>query len=472
MKRLDIILLVLVLAMTGVFAGGASEKSNASNAAAATDGKHYVFKIAATDEAWRPNAVIEAAKRLNAQLASEGSKDTVEVEWELVDDFKNSFPLWIQEKNLPEIIAHKQTIIYKYAQAGYIVDSGYIVNDEVYTQKVPANLRDFGLMDGKYYGIICDTEARFVVVYKPALLALGWTEEQIATWRQSAIEGKVTTADLQNLAKQVVDAGITQYGITTRPNSGADWTYFYATWNGGKIPQNEKGQNVVSRKAVIDALTFYRKNVQMGITPYNMLTDFNWDMLEGDIWPNGKSFAWYGIVATKSDCMNASGVSAEYFDDNFISIPTPVHKLGDTPFCGSSPYLWALTTASQKDAKTSEYIRRILDNVLDLDIQLDLSLNHAHMAITDECAQSEEYRADNWMTAANDLVPFMGKYQVSPLREGLQDMYADTKEYFNAVQEAMLKANDPTARSVEAIADDFIKQVTFAMGSGNYILVD
>ena len=472
MKKLSIIMLVLVLAMSSVFAGATREKSDVGSAGAAGDGQHYVFRIAATDEAWRPNAIIEAARRLNAQLAAEGSKDTVEVEWELVDDFKNSFPLWIQEKNLPEMIAHKQSIIYKYAQAGYIVDAGYVVNDATYTEKVPKNLRDFGLMDGKYYGIVCDTEARFVIVYKPALLALGWTEDQIAAWRQSAIEGKVTTADLQKLAKQAVDKGITQYGITTRPNNGADWAFFYCTWSGGKTPQNEKGQNIVSRQAVIDALTFYRTNVQMGITPYNMLTDFNWDMLEGDIWPNGKSFCWYGIVAAKGDCMNASGISAEYFDENFISLPTPVHKLGDTPCCGSSPYLWALTTASQKDAKTAEYCRRILDNVLDLDLQLIISLDHAHIAITTESANSEAYRADKWMQAVNDFVPFMFKYQVSPLKEGLQDMYADSKEYFNAVQEAMLKANDPTARSVEAIADDFIKQAIFNMGEGNYVIVD
>ena len=436
------------------------------------DGQHYVLRIGATDEAWRPEALIEATNRLNEQLAAEGCKDTVELEWEVVDDFKNAFPLWIQENDLPEIIAHKQTIIYKYAQSGHIVDAGYVVNDEAYSSKVPQNLRDFGLMDGVYYGIICDTETRFVTVYKPALIELGWTEDEIAAWRQDVIDGKFTAKDLQNLAKQIVDAGICEYGITHRPNSGSDWAFTFVTWNGGVVPQNEHGQNVISRQALIDCLTFFRTNVQMGLTPYNLLTDYNWDMLEGDIWPNGKSFCWYGNVATKSDCMSSGGVTSEYFDENYISIPNPVNKLGDVPACGCSPYMWALTSASQENEKVAEYCRRILDNVLDSDLQLKISLEHSHIAITDESAASDAYVADKWMSATTDLVPYFFRYTPSPLKDGLQDMYADTSEFFEAVQEAEVTANDANARSIEEIVDDFIAKVIFNMGEGNYVIVD
>lgn len=474
-KRLrTIALLTAVLLLCALFFTGCKSKRSDRPTVSPNDknGNHYVLRIAASNEAWRPLALIEAANRLNAQLAAEGSNDTVELEWETVNDFKNAFPLWIVEDSLPEIIAHKQSIIYKYAKSGHIVDAGYVVNDEVYTDKVPATIREFGRMNGTIYGIPCDTETRVITVYKPALTQLGWTEEQIQAWRADILAGKVTLDELQTLAKQVVDAGLCEYGFMHRPNSGVDWAFFFITFNGGILPQNEAGQNVVSRRALTDCLSFLRENVQMGITPYNLLTDYNWNMLEGNIYPKGKAFCWYGNVATKFDCMHKSNVTGEYFDENYITAPLPVNTAGDPVVCGSSPYLWALTSASQKDEKIAEYCRRIFDNVLDLDLQLEISLNRAHIAITTETAESEVYQADKWMTAANDYVPLMIKYQVSPLRDDLQDMYTDSDEFFHAVQEAEVKALQEGARPIEEIVEDFLAEVTFKMGEGNYVIVD
>ena len=82
-------------------------------------------------------------------------------------------------------------------------------------------------------------------------------------------------------------------------------------------------------------------------------------MLEGDIWPNGKAFCWYSQIATKADCTN-TGLTPEEFEENFFSVPNPVTRLGDTPYAGCSPMMVGLTTSSQVDEKTSEYIRRIL----------------------------------------------------------------------------------------------------------------
>ena len=480
MKKILAMLLVLVMALSMV-ACGAEEAPAATEApkadapaateAAGAEGQHYVLRVAATDEAWRPEAVIEAAKRLNAQLAEEGNPDTVEVEYEVVEDWNASFTLWAQEDDLPEIVCIKLGNAYKYAQAGYVVDAGYVVNDEVYTAKIPQNLRDMGMVDGTYYGIILDTETRFVTVNKNALIELGWSEDQIEAWKTDARAGKVTAADLQALAKQVVDAGICEYGITHRPNSGSDWQHTYVTWCHGEVPMNEQGQVIVDRQNLIDFMSFWRECVQMGITPYNHLTDFNWDMLEGDIWPNGKAFCWYGQIATKADCTN-TGLTAEEFDANFFSIPNPVTELGDTPYAGCSPYMFALTTASQVDEKTAEYVRRILDNVLDTDIQLTISLDHAHIAITEESANSPEYAADAWMQDNNYLTPYMGRYAPSPLKADLQDMLADSKDFFAALQEAEVTALDPDARSIEEIVDELIETVTFNMGEGNYVLIE
>lgn len=447
----------------------AAPKADAAPAAAPAEeeGKEYHFRIGCSDEAWRAENLIAATEMLNEQLAAEGSKDTVSLEYVVIDDFAATMTLWMQENNLPEFVA--QTGLADWVEAGAIVDAGYVVNGDVYSEKVAQNLRDMGIMvDGNYYGIILDTECRFVIVYKPALVALGWSEEQIEQWKQDARAGKITTADLQNVAKQVVDAGICEYGITHRPNKGADWRFTFITWNHGEIPVNDQGQIVISRQNIIDFLSYWRENVRMGITPYNHLTDFNWDMLEGDIWPNGKSFCWYGQIASKSDIMDKGGVTSDYVNENYFSIPLPVSKAGDTPVSGSNPYFYGLTTASQVDEKTAEYCKRILENVLDPQLQLNTSLYKTHLAITQETIDLPEYQADQWMSDA----AYLNDYMFCLPSNKLLSMYGNSQEMYDAIQQAELEANDPNAASIEEIADSLIAKITFNMGEGNYVLVD
>ncbi len=475
------ILVLLVLCTAILFTTGCTKTTNTSTSSTETNGKktdttdvvatdvggkHYTFRIGCSNEAWRAENLIAAAKMLNEQLASEGSKDTVSVEYEVVDDFANTFNLWIKEDNLPEFVARTSGDVAKFSKTGVIVDCSYVVNDEVYSSKVPKNLRDMGYFNGSYYGVILDTEVRFVIVYKPALQQLGWSEEQIEAWKNDARAGKITIKDLQDLAKQVVDAGICEYGITHRPNHGVDWENTFVTWNKGKVPMNDQGQVVINRQNIIDFLSYWRENVQMGITPYNHLTDFNWDILEGDIWPNGKAFCWYGQIATKADMMSAGGVTSEYVDENYFTIPNPVTTLGETPVGGSNPYYYALTTASQKDEKTKEYCRRILDNVLDPELQLNTSVRHTHLAITQETIEMPEYQNDAWMLDAEYMTPLMFK---NPPNEYLM-MFTDSQEFFDAIQRAEVEANDPNAASIEEITDELIKKITFNIGEGNYVL--
>lgn len=449
-------------------AAPASAPAPAAEPAAEEEGKLYAFRIGCSDEAYRAENLIAATEMLNEQLAAEGSKDTVSLEYIVVDDFQSTITLWMQENNLPEFIAQTGGTVSDFYKAGAFVDVSYVVNDEVYSSKVTQNLRDMGKSGDEYSGVILDTECRFVIVYKPALQKLGWTDEQIESWKADARAGKITTKDLQDVAKQVVDAGICEYGITHRPNKGADWRYTFITWNHGEIPVNEQGQVVISRQNIIDFLTYWRENVQLGLTPYNHLTDFNWDMLEGDIWPNGKSFCWYGQIASKGDMMNAGGVSSDYVNENYFSIPLPVSKAGDRPVSGSNPYFYALTTASQADEKTAEYCRRILDNVLDPKLQLNSSLYETHLAITDETIALPEYQADAWMLDAAYLNDYM---YCLPSNQYLS-MYGNSQEMFDAIQMAELQANDPKGTSIEEITDDLIAKITFNMGDGNFVLVD
>lgn len=385
MKKILAMLLVLVMAL-GMVACGAEEAPAATeapktDAPAATEapveeeGQVYNIRVAG-GSAYRCETLIAAADLLNEQLAAEGSKDTVTVEWIEADSMDDSLVIWQQEGNMPEILQNSASI--KYYQAGYTIDASYVVNDEAYTADLLPGVADmFKFSDGSYIGVPLDTEFRGVFVYKPALVELGWTAEQIDQWVADMRAGKLTQDDLQDVAKQVVDAGICETGITHRPNKGADWRYIFVSFNGGKVPVNADGLVEVSTSSVANFLGFFRECVQMGITPYNHLTDYNWDMLEGDMWPNGKTFCWITNISTKGDCMGSSGVTGEYWDETFVSIPIPVTTVGETPACGANPHAWMLTPASQASEKMSEYVRRLLDCVLAPEYQIEMSVTPA-----------------------------------------------------------------------------------------------
>ncbi len=473
MKRfISIIALLLCAVMLFAACGTSNAGSSNNEGPVVTDneqgGKHYAFRIGCSSEARRAENLIAAAEMLNEQLKAEGSKDTVSLEYVLVDDITATMNLWMQEKNLPEFIAQTKGTICDFYEAGAIIDASYVVNDEVYSTKVAQALRDMGKFEDAYPGVILDTECRFVIIYKPALVALGWSEEQIETWKAEARAGKITTADLQEVAKQVVDAGICEYGITHRPNKGSDWRFTFISWTGGEVPLNEQGQVIIDRSDLIDYLTFWRTNVQMGLTPYNLLTDYNWDMLEGDIWPNGKSFCWYGQIAAKGDMMAKNSIASETVDANYFSIPNPAPHEGDPVVSGANPYFYALTTASQVDETTAEYCRRILDNVLDPTLQLNTSLYATHIAITEETAQLPEYQADGWMSDAT----YLGDISFCLPSNEYLSMYGNSQEMFDAIQKAEVEALKEGADSVEKIAEDLISAITFNMGEGNYVIVD
>ena len=443
----------------------------ADAAPAEEEGQVYNIRVA-VNSAYRGQAVVDAGNVLNAQLEAEGCKDRVNAEFIEVESVLDSFNIWSREDNLPELaqasIAALSNTLYK---AGYLVDNAVVVNDDAYTSNLTPAMRALGqnFYDPSYYnGVIYDTEFRMVMIYKPALQQLGWSEEQIEQWKQDARAGKVTVAELQSIAKQIVDAGICEYGITHRSEKCADWRFTFITWCHGQVPVDADGNVVIRKDEMKEYLDFFRTNVQMGLTPYNFTTDYTSDMLYGDILPHGKAFAYYGHVEIKSRMVNNAGVDPEWVDENFFSIPNPVTVLGDKPFCGCNPAGISMTVSVEKDPKLKEYTARLLDCLLDDEIQLDLSLRSGHVAIAEKTMATDEYQADKWMCDTE----YVGEYiQALPAIDDLPK-YGHSQELWDALQEAAVKANDPSARSTKEIVDECVELMTFNMDDGKYVIVD
>ena len=275
------------------------------------EGKEYHIRVS-TNSGYRGQTFIDAGEILNEQLKAEGSKDTVSVEFIEVKENTQSLPIFHSEGNMPEMVLSSKSDLFQMYYSGFLIPADDVVNDEAYTQNTTEQMRNLLLSFDKsfYVGAVYETEARMMMIYKPALVQLGWSEEQIEQWKQDARAGKVTTADLMDIAEQVVKAGICEYGILHREKSCSDNTRNIVTFYHGNIPTDDQNRAVINKNYLYDWAAYAQEIVKRGLTPYNLTTDFSSDQLYSDILPQGKCFAYYGHIEIKSRMMTNAGVSS------------------------------------------------------------------------------------------------------------------------------------------------------------------
>lgn len=423
-------------------------------------GRTYVIRVACNSETSRAENVIRAADRLTEQLAAEGSGDVVKAEYIIVpdDQYEQQIAVWNKAGDLPELLVTPGNRMAKFADAGLLIPADDVTGGEVYRSKVPAYILEMGMVGDTMYGVTQDIEARPVWVFKPALERLGWSAEQIAAFPEAVAAGAFTQDDLQALAKQSVEQGITEWGIIHRPTNGAEFRMMHMIQGAEPLVD---GKVVIDRSAMIDFLTYLRENVEMGLCPAQ-LTTYSWDIIEGDLQPNGKTLCWYGGVWNKYDMMNAANVTPEYIDENFILILPPVKSRGERPFTFSAPQFYNLTQQAKSDERLYQYICRTLEIVLDPDIQMNTTVATSHLAITQETADYPEYREDKFLSNATYLLEYT---RALPGDVVLSHFYGN--DFFAAIQAAEM-----TADPVDKIADTFIQNVSDQIGADNYILQD
>jgi inositol-phosphate transport system substrate-binding protein len=104
-------------------------------------------------------------------------------------------------------------------------------------------------------------------------------------------------ADLQALAKEVVDKGAAEIGIIHRPNSGPDYLMTLAAF-GAQFIDQESGKLLLAKAEVQRALEWFAWNAQNGVTPPNN-TAMVWDEIQGGF-KTEKTFIYHhGVWVTK-----------------------------------------------------------------------------------------------------------------------------------------------------------------------------
>ena len=221
-----------------------------------------------------------AAERLNRILEAAGSDIRVEVEadfWtESWDSYRRRAILAFESgdpSSIPDIINSSHLDIPIWADAGWLAPMDPYIErywDMAYQDFFP-HLWDAVSYNGVRWGVPQDIEVRMVFFRKDHLAALGWTPEEIEDLPRRVRDKEFLLDDLIDVAKQMQDAGLVEWGVIHRPTAGPDFFQFIVAY-GGEYYDPATGKLVLDRDAMLETLRFFHRLTREGLTPEGMTT--------------------------------------------------------------------------------------------------------------------------------------------------------------------------------------------------------
>lgn len=251
----------------------------------------------------RAGNIVAAAEPLNAALKAAGSDKTVKVEVfegpatgfdaDALDILK-AFSV----NQGPDVYVAAHEWVGEFAKSGYAMEMDAFVkaNPWAFADVIPI-LWEATKVDGKIYAIPQDSEIRMFFYNKDMLRKIGKDEAFVNGLPELVDSGQFTMADLQALAKEVVDKKAAEIGIIHRPNAGPDYLMTFASF-GVKYLDPASGKLLLPKAEMKKALEWFAWNAENGVTPPNN-TAMVWDEIQGGF-KTEKTFIYHqGVWATK-----------------------------------------------------------------------------------------------------------------------------------------------------------------------------
>lgn len=293
-------LLTTALVTGATFAGAA-----AISAAPASSEEITVKLWARADRSGplRAGNIVAAAGPLNEALKAAGSDKTVKVEvFEAPATGFDADALDLLKAfsvgQGPDVYVAAHEWVGEFAKSGYAMQMDDFVkaNPWAFADVIPI-LWDATKVDGKIYAIPQDSEIRMFFYNKDMLRKIGKDEAFIEGLPALVESGQFTMADLQALAKEVVDKGAATVGIIHRPNAGPDYLMTFAAF-GAQYMDPKTGKLLLPKAEIKKGLEWFAWNAKNGVTPPNN-TAMSWDEIQGGF-KTEKTFIYHqGVWATK-----------------------------------------------------------------------------------------------------------------------------------------------------------------------------
>src|SRR5215471_1115095 len=203
----------------------------------------------------RAQNLVRAVERLNASLPD------VTIHLELEEPPSKS---WADETQRlmrafaagegPDIYASAHEFIGQFAKAGHALALDDLIKTapDTYNDFFPSIWKAVKVQ-GKVYAIPQDTDDRMLYFRVDRLKQFGWSDAQIKALPDRIQRGEFTMADMAQVAKQVKDKSLVEWGFYHRPTRGPDYYQLIMAY-GGRLQDEPSGKLVLSRAATLEFL--------------------------------------------------------------------------------------------------------------------------------------------------------------------------------------------------------------------------
>lgn len=317
-----------------------------------------------------PNAVIEAAKRLNERYAAEGKDIKIEFETDYQriswTEYTQNLIFAYKNGDCPDIFSVSD--VPTMAAVGMLLDISELNTDAFVDGAFNAYT-----VDGVTYAMPFDLPVRVIYYNKQVLVNYGWTLEEAEALPAKVAAGEFTWEDFVQLCADVKNAGACTWGLAHRPGAGNDFLDVLQTLGGRYYDEN--GKLVFDEAGVLRFFQFiYDAANTLEITPHD-LSQQGWpaiNTMAGD----GSCFAYYGPIYSSTYVAAAVEKDPETFAKDVAFMMFPASQYNEKAFVVAAPQGMAINANTKYPEICKDLLAELANN------SYDLLANHASTIFT------------------------------------------------------------------------------------------
>ena len=247
-------------------------------------------------ENYRIDAIKIAAELLEREYAVRGEELNITIEGKIFTqwaEFNQAVTLAAEAGEAPNIVVTGHENIAPWSQSGLIVAlEDYVDLDSWPLNDIFPNLIEISSFQDQVWGIPQDAESRPFFYWKDHMMAIGYSEADLAGLAAQIHSGDYTLANVLEDANKMQDAGLVEegHGFWPRPSKGGDYWQFYMSFGGAM--EDGEGRLLLDRAAMTEFYQFFVDAVELGVTRKNHIGT-TWDEWHGAV-ASGGAGMWHG----------------------------------------------------------------------------------------------------------------------------------------------------------------------------------
>jgi len=334
--------------------------------------------------------------------AFEAQHPNIKVEYKTyrAEDLSTILPLQFESGDAPaDVIAMWGWFIAEMGQKGHLMEFNGVINPDEYV----SGILDTVTVDGKIYGVPQDTEARPFYARKDKLLAMGYTEEEIADMMEKFATGEYTLYDAVKISQEAIKAGVVKWGIWHRPKPGVDYFQIFNSF-GVQYYDPDQGKLVFDKAGYLKAFQFFYDICNTyKVTPKNLIGT-PWNTIHRSFaGPEGDVLFYLGGTWNVAEWMNMFGYTKEDIKAKFTYTLVPSAEKGKPGNTISHPVAYMVTSKS----KYPELATLLILLASDARLNAIHAVNSGHLAIRYAELSLPMYAEDDFLTdTAKKLLPY------------------------------------------------------------------